>query len=124
MGSGRAGERARRSLDADFARSLGGAGRSESEEGSAWPEDEVRQADGDRRREALPRLTPSPLPFSSPAHDHDVPVRRAQEASACEGSERSEGGSSDEEEEVECMPWHFWMCSGCGRRLPEGHMVS
>ena len=30
----------------------------------------------------------------------------------------------DEEEEVECMPWHFWMCSGCGRRLPEGHMVS
>ena len=124
LGSGRAGERARRSLDADFARSLGGASRSESEEGSAWPEDEVRQADGDRRREALPRLTPSPLPFSSPAHDHDVPVRRAQEASACEGSERSEGGSSDEEEEVECMPWHFWMCSGCGRRLPEGHMVS
>ncbi|WZN58485.1 subunit 4 of DNA polymerase delta [Chloropicon roscoffensis] len=84
LGSGRAGEGARRSLDADFARSLGGAGRSESEEGSAWPEDE--------------------------------------EASACEGSERSEGGSSDEEEEVECMPWHFWMCSGCGRRLPEGHM--
>lgn len=124
LGSGRAGEGARRSLDADFARSLGGAGRSESEEGSAWPEDEVRQADGDRRREALPRLTPPPLPFSSPAHDHDVPVRRAQETSACEGSERSEGGSSDEEEEVECMPWHFWMCSGCGRRLPEGHMVS
>mmetsp|Transcript_2590 Transcript_2590/g.8852 ORF Transcript_2590/g.8852 Transcript_2590/m.8852 type:complete len:310 (+) Transcript_2590:1456-2385(+) len=122
LGSGRAGEGARRSLDADFARSLGGAGRSESEEGSAWPEDEVRQADGDRRREALPRLTPPPLPFSSPTHDHDVPVRRAQEASACEGSERSEGGSSDEEEEVECMPWHFWMCSGCGRRLPEGHM--
>ena len=124
LGSGRAGEGARRSLDADFARSLGGAGRSESEEGSAWPEDEVRQADGDRRREALPRLTPPPLPFSSPAHDHDVPVRRAQETSACEGSERSEGGSSDEEEEAECMPWHFWMCNGCGRRLPEGHMVS